>query len=166
MRSAEVTPPATRISAPASRKAATRSPSASGEVTTSTGDWVNLTFTLAAPPTGLAVDQLELLSAEGGLASDGAFRGHVQGLTGRFEQVNEGMRVQSQGAEQIREAMIRLSEAANQTTVSLREFNKATDSLREAVSDLKEEVSRFAVGGLDAPPPLALDSAATPARNS
>jgi methyl-accepting chemotaxis protein WspA len=34
----------------------------------------------------------------------------VQGLTGRFDQVNEGMRVQSQGAEQIREAVIRLSE--------------------------------------------------------
>ena len=29
----------------------------------------------------------------------------VQGLTGRFDQVTEGMRVQSQGAEQIREAM-------------------------------------------------------------
>ena len=55
------------------------------------------------------------------------------------------MRVQSQGAEQIREAMHRLSEGANQTSVSLREFNKATDHLREAVGGLKEEVSRFAV---------------------
>ena len=58
--------------------------------------------------------------------------------------------------------MIRLSEAANQTTVSLREFNKATDSLREAVSDLKEEVSRFNVGeerpGTQAPEHPALES--------
>ena len=67
----------------------------------------------------------------------------VQGLTGRFDQVNEGMRVQSQGAEQIREAVIRLSEGAHQTSISLREFNKATDHLREAVGGLKEEVSRF-----------------------
>ena len=69
----------------------------------------------------------------------------VRGLTGRFDQVNEGMRVQSQGAEQIREAVIRLSEGAHQTSISLREFNKATDHLREAVGGLKEEVSRFKV---------------------
>ena len=56
------------------------------------------------------------------------------------------MRVQSQGAEQIREAIIRLSEGANQTSISLREFNKATDHLREAVGGLKEEVSRFTLG--------------------
>lgn len=67
----------------------------------------------------------------------------VQGLTGRFELVTEGMRVQSQGAEQIREAVVRLSDGAHQTSVSLREFNKATDHLREAISELKEEVSRF-----------------------
>jgi methyl-accepting chemotaxis protein WspA len=69
----------------------------------------------------------------------------VQSLTGRFDQVVEGMRVQSQGAEQIREAVIRLSEGAHQTSISLREFNKATDHLREAVGGLKEEVSRFTV---------------------
>ena len=67
----------------------------------------------------------------------------AQGLHRRFDQVTEGMRVQSQGADQIREAMSRLSEAANQTSLSLREFNKATESLREAVGGLKDEVSRF-----------------------
>jgi methyl-accepting chemotaxis protein WspA len=61
----------------------------------------------------------------------------------QFDQVTEGMRVQSQGAEQIREAMTRLSEAANQTSLALREFNKATGNLREAVGGLKDEVSRF-----------------------
>jgi len=79
----------------------------------------------------------------------------VQGLGEQFDQVTEGMRVQSQGADQIREAMIRLSEAANQTSVSLKEFNKATDSLREAVRELKEEVSRFTIGEAEASVPAA-----------
>ena len=70
----------------------------------------------------------------------------VQGLGNRFDQVTEGMRVQSQGADQIREAMTRLSEGASQTSGSLREFNKATDRLREAVGGLKDEVSRFTLG--------------------
>jgi methyl-accepting chemotaxis protein WspA len=69
----------------------------------------------------------------------------VQGLTDRFDQVTEGMRVQSQGADQIREAVLHLSEGVNQTLTSLREFNQATAQLREAVGGLKEEVSRFRV---------------------
>jgi methyl-accepting chemotaxis protein WspA len=79
----------------------------------------------------------------------------VQSLSERFDQVTEGMRVQSQGAEQIREAVVQISEGANQTSVSLREFNKATAYLREAVSELKEEVSRFSLGDStsDAAPP-------------
>jgi methyl-accepting chemotaxis protein WspA len=67
----------------------------------------------------------------------------VTGLDNHFEVVTEGMRVQSVGAEQIRVAMLRLSEGANQTSISVHEFNKATDSLRDAVGGLKEEVSRF-----------------------
>jgi methyl-accepting chemotaxis protein WspA len=70
----------------------------------------------------------------------------VQVLTERFEQVTEGMRVQAQGADQIREAVVRIDEGAGQTSVSLREFNKATAYLREAVGVLKEEVSRFTLG--------------------
>ena len=69
----------------------------------------------------------------------------VQGISGRFGQVTEGMRAQSQGAEQIREAMVRLAEGASRTATSLNDFNKATTHLREAVGDLKEEVSRFTV---------------------
>ena len=69
----------------------------------------------------------------------------VQGISGRFGQVTEGMRAQSQGAEQIREAMIRLAEGAARTASSLDDFNKATTHLREAVGDLKEEVSRFTI---------------------
>jgi methyl-accepting chemotaxis protein WspA len=79
--------------------------------------------------------------------------GHIitgaQGLHQRFDQVTEGMRVQSQGAEQIREAMSRLSEAANQTSVSIREFNKANERLREAVGGLKDEVSGFTLGSIE-----------------
>ncbi len=75
----------------------------------------------------------------------------AQGMHHRFDQVTEGMRVQSQGAEQIREAMARLSEAAGQTSLTLREFNKATDRLREAVGGLKDEVSRFTVGPAEMP---------------
>ncbi len=78
----------------------------------------------------------------------------VQGLGNRFDQVTEGMRVQSQGADQIREAMTRLSEGASQTSGSLREFNKATDRLREAVGGLKEEVSRFTLGPAEPAHPL------------
>ncbi len=69
----------------------------------------------------------------------------VQGISGRFGQVTEGMRAQSQGAEQIREAMMRLADGASRTATSLNDFNKATTHLREAVGDLKEEVSRFTI---------------------
>jgi methyl-accepting chemotaxis protein WspA len=79
----------------------------------------------------------------------GRIIGAVQVLTERFEQVTEGMRVQAQGADQIREAVVRIDEGANQTSISIREFNKATAYLREAVGILKDEVSRFNLG--DAP---------------
>jgi len=69
----------------------------------------------------------------------------VQGISGRFGQVTEGMKAQSQGAEQIREAMVRLAEGAARTAESLNDFNGATVHLREAVGDLKEEVSRFTI---------------------
>jgi methyl-accepting chemotaxis protein WspA len=69
----------------------------------------------------------------------------VHGINDRFGQVTEGMRAQSQGAAQIREAMIRLSEGATRTASSLDAFNTATNHLRAAVGDLKEEVSRFTI---------------------
>jgi methyl-accepting chemotaxis protein WspA len=91
----------------------------------------------------------------------------VNGLTGRFDQVTEGMRVQSQGAEQIRESVVQINEGASQTSISLREFNKATAYLREAVSGLKEEVSRFTLGDAPADPAASVSTstpAPTPAR--
>jgi methyl-accepting chemotaxis protein WspA len=101
-------------------------------------------------------DQVRQGVIEVGRISDqlGQIINAVQGLTERFDQVTEGMRVQSQGAEQIREAVVQINEGASQTSVSLREFNKATAYLREAVSGLKEEVSRFTLGdsSQDQPP--------------
>jgi len=71
----------------------------------------------------------------------------VQGLSDRFDQVNEGMRSQSTGARQINDAMISLADGARQTTGSLREFNSATDHLRDAVTELKQEISHFKMSG-------------------
>jgi methyl-accepting chemotaxis protein WspA len=70
----------------------------------------------------------------------------VRQILPRFEQVREGMSAQSQGAEQIREAMAQLSEGAASTIESLKEFNRATDQLREAVGGLKEDISKFTTG--------------------
>jgi methyl-accepting chemotaxis protein WspA len=69
----------------------------------------------------------------------------VTSVTGSFESVAEAMRAQSQGARQINDAMVQLTEGARQTAGSLKEFNNATDHLRDAVSDLKQEISHFTV---------------------
>jgi methyl-accepting chemotaxis protein WspA len=65
----------------------------------------------------------------------------VQELSGRIDSVNEGMRSQSQGATQISEAMAQLTEGARQTAASLKEFNGATDSLRDVVVGLRQELA-------------------------
>jgi methyl-accepting chemotaxis protein WspA len=69
----------------------------------------------------------------------------VRGLSDRVELVNEGMRSQSDGAAQISEAMAQLTDGARQTAASLKEFNSATGSLREAVGGLKQEIAYFTV---------------------
>ena len=70
----------------------------------------------------------------------------VKTLSERFDAVNHGMRSQSQGARQIGDAMGQLIDGARQTSVSLREFNSATESLRDAVAVLKQEIAQFNVG--------------------
>jgi methyl-accepting chemotaxis protein WspA len=70
----------------------------------------------------------------------------VRVLSERFDAVNHGMRSQSQGARQIGDAMGQLIDGARQTSVSLREFNSATESLRDAVAVLKQEIAQFNVG--------------------
>ena len=71
----------------------------------------------------------------------------VQDLNGRIESVNEGMRSQSQGASQISDAMTQLTDGVRQTAASLKEFNSATESLRDVVAGLREELSSASLAG-------------------
>jgi methyl-accepting chemotaxis protein WspA len=66
-------------------------------------------------------------------------------LTPRFDSVNEGMRSQASGAQQISDAMIQLTEGAHNTTESLKHFHEVTSQLKEAAHELQTEVSRFKV---------------------
>jgi methyl-accepting chemotaxis protein WspA len=52
---------------------------------------------------------------------------------------------QSQGAQQLSEAMGQLSMAAGQTKELLHEFKLATEQLSEAIGGLQSEVSRFKI---------------------
>lgn len=63
----------------------------------------------------------------------------------QFTAVKDGMHGQSQGAQQISEAMGQLSLAAEQTKESLHEFKLATEQLNEAIQGLQGEVSRFKI---------------------
>ncbi|MBI3188795.1 MAG: methyl-accepting chemotaxis protein [Gammaproteobacteria bacterium] len=69
----------------------------------------------------------------------------VQALLPRFETTTEGMRLQAEGAEQIKESMIQLNEMAQQTAESLRQSNQSIDQLKEAARGLQEGVSIFKV---------------------
>lgn len=69
----------------------------------------------------------------------------VKAASRRFDHVGEGMRSQNQGARQIDEAMRTLTEGARQSAASVREFNVATEHLRDAVGGLRGEISRFQV---------------------
>jgi methyl-accepting chemotaxis protein WspA len=69
--------------------------------------------------------------------------GAVQNLLPRFQQVADGMSAQSQGADQIREAMAHLSEGATRTTQSIREFHNATQQLRDSIGKLQADVTKF-----------------------
>ena len=69
----------------------------------------------------------------------------VETLSPRFEAVHQAMHFQSQGAEQINEAMINLNEDAQQTVESLRLSNRATHRLNDSAQSLQASVSRFKV---------------------
>jgi methyl-accepting chemotaxis protein WspA len=69
----------------------------------------------------------------------------VQGVLGTFDQVNLGMRNQSDGARQISTSMSQLNESARQISASLKEFNVATSSMRDAVDGLRGEIARYKV---------------------
>lgn len=69
----------------------------------------------------------------------------VQELSPRFIVVKEGMQSQSQGAQQINDAMANLTAAAYKTSNSLNEFERATKSLHKAVDGLRNEITRFRI---------------------
>ncbi|MCF6212214.1 MAG: methyl-accepting chemotaxis protein [Gammaproteobacteria bacterium] len=69
----------------------------------------------------------------------------VQTLTPRFESVQEGMHFQSQGAQQIKMAMMQLSESAQQTVDSIRHSNAAIDQLNDAAQSMQSSVSKLRV---------------------
>jgi methyl-accepting chemotaxis protein WspA len=77
----------------------------------------------------------------------GQIIGQVQELSRRIDSLNEGMRSQSLGASQISDAMTQLTDGVRQTAASLKEFNGATESLRDVVSGLREELSTSARAG-------------------
>ncbi|MHC5011245.1 MAG: methyl-accepting chemotaxis protein, partial [Planctomycetota bacterium] len=68
----------------------------------------------------------------------------VEGLTSRFEDVGEGMQLQSESAARIREMMQRLSDGSQQTTEAVAEFRRASGDLRAAVGGLRTEIARIA----------------------
>ena len=67
----------------------------------------------------------------------------VDQLLPRFDTVNDGMRAQAAGAEQIHLAMDQLNTGARQTSESLRQFKNATADLQAAAGSLQQEISRF-----------------------
>ncbi len=69
----------------------------------------------------------------------------VQALSPRFESVHEGMQFQAQGAEQIKQAIVQLSSAAQQTVESLHQSNSSIDHLNDAAQGLQQGVSQFKV---------------------
>lgn len=73
----------------------------------------------------------------------------VQAITPRFSVVNQGMEAQSEGAQQISEVMVYLSQYSSQTAGALREINGAICQLNEASQGLRQEISRFKVSNMD-----------------
>ena len=65
----------------------------------------------------------------------------VQSLSSRIDSVSQGMHSQALGASQINDAMEHLTDGMRQTATSLKEFNSATDGLRDVVAGLRRELS-------------------------
>ena len=63
----------------------------------------------------------------------------------QFDTVKDGMFAQSDGAQQISEAMSQLYQTAEQTRESLHEFKLATGQLNEAIQGLQREVAKFKI---------------------
>ena len=69
----------------------------------------------------------------------------VKIFTPKFENVQQGMHFQSEGAQQIKLAMLQLSDSAQQTVISIRQSNAAIEALNDAAQGLQNGVSKFTV---------------------
>jgi len=69
----------------------------------------------------------------------------VQSLSGRFQLVNEGMRNQTAGAQQINDAMAQIAAATSRSAQSIQDFERATTTLRSSVEGLNQEIAQFKV---------------------
>ena len=67
------------------------------------------------------------------------------GLSGRFQLVNEGMRNQAVGAQQINDAMAQIADGRPQTRSPMQEFERATAHLRGSVEGLNQEIAQFKI---------------------
>ena len=67
----------------------------------------------------------------------------VQSLSGRFQLVNEGMRNQTTGAQQINDAMAQIAEATRRSAQSSQVFEKTATHLRSSVEGLNQEIAQF-----------------------
>ena len=67
----------------------------------------------------------------------------VQTLNPRFQVVNDGVKSQAGGAQQISETLLQLGESAKKTAESLRHSNVAIEQLNDAARNLRDSVARF-----------------------
>jgi methyl-accepting chemotaxis protein WspA len=72
--------------------------------------------------------------------------GQVQELTESFRLVTEGMDSQAEGARQIRDALVTLSEGANRSSESLKSYRNVGENLSQSVEGLRQEIARFKTG--------------------
>ncbi len=73
----------------------------------------------------------------------GTIIAQVAASTSSFERINEGMRNQSSGAEEISSAMGQLSADATRTTEAAREYASAAHDLQSAITALKSSIAAF-----------------------
>jgi methyl-accepting chemotaxis protein WspA len=71
----------------------------------------------------------------------------VEEVTGRFDIVGDGMRSQSQGADQIHEAMSSLNETVQLSVSALAEVTGVAEELRNAANILNAEIGKFRLEG-------------------
>lgn len=69
----------------------------------------------------------------------------VQTLSPQFDVINQGTETQTQGAQQISEAMGQLNETTQQTAQSMQDSSRAIAQLNQVVQGLQQEISRFKV---------------------